>query len=251
MTPLSGLAGAVLPARVLAAPDDLDARVELACLDGYGLFRGAVVQDVPYGEGRILLSTLRFDADGLEEPAVRRLLENLVRWAADVAGGRAAPDVPVVASPTSGVASVGRDLWRIKIFLGLAERLAIQQVNGRRPVRRELEGLPFVVAEASAALDDVVAGAVERGAERLTALAERVMSPDHERFLRKEVALSEAFFTPEGRTGPRGLAENIRVGAFYARALETMRDGRLDEALDELEQGLRYVESIRADPATR
>gem|GEM_PF-2193570 len=257
---------AASPHRVLDVHDDHGAEIALDCLDGYGLSVGAAVQSVPFGKGRIVLSTLRFDDDSLQQPMVVRLLENVVRYAADqaaslppthdIATPAPAPesdvDANADANADANVATlVGQAVWRLKIWFGMAERLAVQTFNGIRPRRNELPALRTVTTAKIEGLLAVILGEAPRGQALLMNTAESAMTGELELFLRKELALSRAFYRPaETDPAPRGLAQTLAVGRAYALSLVEQRKGNAAAALEKLREAQVLVAALDGEATT-
>lgn len=239
---------AASPHRVLDVHDDHGAAVALDCLDGYGLSVGAAVQSVPFGKGRIVLSTLRFDDDSLQQPMVVRLLENVVRYAAEQAASLPPVETVVALAPDPAVAKlVGQAVWRLKIWYGMAERLAVQTFNGIRPMRDELPTLSAVTAAKIDGLLAVVLGEASEGQALLMDTAASAMTAELELFLRKELALSKSFYRPDAiDPAPRDLAQTLAVGRAYALGLVEQRKGNAAAALEKLREAQELVAALNS-----
>lgn len=240
--------GALRPHVVLLPGDGVECSLELVCLDGYGALRGAAVGAYTYGKGRLVLSTLRLDEEQLDDPLARRLLENLVRYAARVASGL--PEPPAVRDatpPAEDQEALGRALWRHKIWFGLAERLTTQSFNGERPVRDPPPRLAETVWRKVAGLDAVLSGRSADGLALLGRVDSEVLTGETETFLRNELELARAFSRPVGEAPvPRSLAETLAVGRHHARALRLQRLGEHAAALGELRAASDLVQRLDA-----
>ena len=237
---------AVAPDRVLFAPSAKDLRVDLGCVDGSGRYVGAAVQAVPYGKGAIVLSTLRFDDESIADPAVQRLLRNLVRLAASIASHRPAPP-PVVseAPPESMRDDVQQNVKLYSMWFGLAERMATARLPGARPSpRNDLAELSTMVARKNTGLDLIVQGKAAEGLKVLAMIADSATAGDRERFLRDEASLAESL-----RGCGRPLAERLEFSAAHAKALKLMRIGEGKAALDLMAQAV--VDAKRAKDAAK
>ena len=218
-----------------------DTHVELAAMDGTGRYIGAAVQSVPYGDGLIVLSTLRLGDDALQDPVAQRVLENLVRTSAIAAirHGRP-PTVGDVGLPEVWQADLTRALWRHQIYFGLADRLAWQPL-GTRPERHPPSDLAEVVRRKNAGLDLLVAGRAEEGMALLMRI-EEILGEKREVFVRRELELAPG----TGGIRDRELAERVARTAALARRL--MGLGETDAALAELD---RLGETLAEAPSAR
>lgn len=246
--------GDVRPHTVLRPGPDVDARVELACLDGYGALQGGAVLDVAYGEGRLLLCTLRLGEEQLADPLARRVLENVFRWAADVSRahvlqrGESYPPVRGLSPPEALAKDVGRLVWRHKIAFGLLERLTVQSLNGIRPRRDPPADAATLTASKNAALDLLLQGNVAAALPLLQRVEQGPLAGDRDAFLRKELELSTAFYRPDhtDRPAARSLGQTLGVGRHHARALELMGEGDAEAALAELDAALAIIRALDA-----
>lgn len=234
--------GAAKPHVVLATGPAVQSQVELLCVDGYGLPVGAAVQSVRLGRGRLVLSTLRFDDESLSDPAVERLLENLVRFAVSEAISLPAPlDVLPSAPPADLADAISRSLWRTKIAFGLLERLAVQTENGMRPARSPQPDEALLVERKNSGLMRVLNGKAQQGADVLALITQSGLDPVRESFLRQEIELSKAFFD----TGvPRDLRSTLETGRAHALALRLMAAGQHAEAMAQMERALAGVQAL-------
>ncbi len=238
---------AVSPHRVLHVPQEESLKVELACIDGYGLYRGAAVQAVPYGKGLVILNTLRFDPERMTSPTTQRILQNLVLLSAGWAA-RLPPNDPVAYQAIDQETSKGisQGVWRHKIYFGLAERLTVQQFNGQRPIRDPPPDLSHHVRRKNTALDTILAGDPEKGLQLLSNI-NLGLSLENELFIRSELLLSDAF-NRDDRPTPWPLPESLLIGQSYQRALRLMRLGEVDAAMAELEHATNRAEEGPRQP---
>jgi len=226
---------ALQPARVLLAGHGVPVDVQCGAIAADGSFAGGALQAIGYGKGHFVLSTLPFDGQTLADPLARRVLENVVRYAAGIAGRKPPPPAATdAAPPAESVGAITRMVWRAQVYFGLAERLALQELPGRPIPRDELPELGVMVARKSTGLDLVIAGRSTDGLAVLAMLDEASLGDDRERFLRAEVALSDTL--ERRRTEDPPLAPPLRhaVERLHARALRLMRLGQTGGALDQL-----------------
>ncbi|MGQ0554227.1 MAG: hypothetical protein ACT4PU_13530 [Planctomycetota bacterium] len=239
---LEGLLAGVAPRHVLLQRGTPAAEVLLGAFSGTGEWLGGAVQAVPLGRGILVLCTLRFDEESLQDPLARRLLENLLRACAGLAGRRpaSAPLTGLDTSPTFA-RDLSAALRRQAIFFGMAERLATPRLPGLRPERDELRDLALAIARKNAALEAALAGREDEARSVLALFDRDALTVDRENFVRAEVALAVAM---EGQT----LAEPLRreLAALHARAA---RMARLDVPVGAAEQLALALRSVPPRPA--
>jgi hypothetical protein len=140
---------------------------------------------------------------------------------------------------------VGRAVWRLTIWFGLAERLAVQTLNGVRPVRDEDPRLTEVAARKVSGLKQVLLGAAKQGEALLTQTASVVMTTELELFMRKELELSKAFYQPTTEhPALRNLGQTLAIGRSYVQALRAKRLGDHAGAMAQLETALAMVHAL-------
>jgi hypothetical protein len=235
----------VRPARVLLHGGDEEVSAQLLGFDTYGLVIGAAIQTVRYGQGLLILSTLPLEADRMDDPVALAVLDGLLRHAA----ARARADAPpreAVTVPEELVDSIGRSVWRHRVYFGLAERLAWQDFNGRRPVRRDPDDLAGVIARKNAGLDLIMAGEFEAGAEQLAGIDAGPLEGERDSFLRAELAAARLY---RERTTAPPLPDRLRLSLMHARALEAMRGGETGQAMDRLQRLRELVAALPPDDA--
>ncbi len=133
----------------------------------------------------------------------------------------------------------------------MAERLAVQTFNGIRPRRNELPALRTVTTAKIEGLLAVILGEAPRGQALLMNTAESAMTGELELFLRKELALSRAFYRPaETDPAPRGLAQTLAVGRAYALSLVEQRKGNAAAALEKLREAQVLVAALDGEATT-
>ena len=229
-----GRFAALSPPRLLLAGPGVESDVQLGAVSADGLFAGAAVQAVRYGRGHLVLSTLPFTADTLQDPLAARLLENVVRWSAGIAGRKPPPPPTEAAAPGAEHAEgLARMVWRAQIVFGIAERLAQQSLPGRPQPRDELPDLATMVARKSGGLDLVIAGRCEAGMDILQQLDRTGLDEPRERFLRAEIALADNLAGRTALLPPLPAPVLHEVLEAHARAARLMRLGETDAALEQ------------------
>jgi hypothetical protein len=241
---------ALLPRHLLLAGPGTEADVQLGAVAADGSYAGAAVQAIPYGSGHLVLSTLPFDAATLQDPLARRLLENLVRYAAGIAGRKPPPPPTSDTAPPADLAdALARMLWRAELSFGLAERLALQSFPGRPLPRDELPTLAALVQRKCAGLDAVICGRTQEGMSLLQQLDRAALGDESERFLRTEITLADTFAERAGLAPPLSPPLRGEVLEAHARALRLMRLGEVDAALASLGQAAALLVAPPTDAA--
>ncbi len=242
---------AVLPDCVLRAGPGCSARPQLACVDEHGEVLGAAVQELRYGAGSLLLSTLDLRAAERGDPLAVRLLENLVGWAAGIAAGRVrSHDLPADTPPPEQCGDIARAVWRHQMEFALAERLAEQDFLGRRPVRDEVPELKGLAGRKIAGLDAILTGRVADGLGMLSTVDRLPGQEQRDEFLQAELALIAALSGPSGgRDAIAGAGDRLEAQRLYQRALRLMRLGETAPALGDLRQAARIATGVD-EPST-
>lgn len=240
----------IAPHRVLAVRGVPRVTAESVTLDGYGRYLGAPYQRVPFGEGALVLSTLRTDDAALAHDASARVLENALRTAADVAHDVAQRKRPgawddAIAVAPADAKALGRAVWRHKVFFSLAERLAYQRFDGQRAEHHDLDDLPAIVARKNAGLRLAIAGDVPAAIATLDGIDDE-LTLERELFLRRESELARALHRPEGDVSPMVLADTVAVAHHHAIALRLLRAGAAEAAMDALDDGFEALAAARA-----
>ena len=113
--------------------------VPAGVFDAYGRFVGGDVVILPYGRGRIYLTTYRWPptkksvSDPLDPARTglfRALIDHALRHAESARGN--ALDMPFPEPDAETAEALARVLHRHRLFLGLGERLSIQRLDGTR-----------------------------------------------------------------------------------------------------------------------
>ncbi len=223
------------------------------CFDGYGRPVGSALQAVFFGEGILLLNTLPLDDLTPEE--LERALQAIVVSALDPTYWilpmmdaeenqgypTPPPPRPPVTVPAEYKQRIGELIWQHKNYFGLAERLAYQNFNGSRPVRRELDDLQAVIDNKNAGLADIIAGDYEQGIARLERIEDGPLGGEREAFARTELRVTTKYADWGGRPE---LPVRLRIGELHGKALVAMRDGDLPRAIRLLETAERVIENL-------